>query len=234
MNRAKFYAELRKASSGVFGTSMSQKQVDGCEALLAATEAQPLTYRAYLLATAYHETAYTMQPVRETLASTDAQAVNRLERAWKAGKLGQVRSPYWRFDASGKTWLGRGYVQLTHRDNYAKAAAITDVDLLGDPNKAMHPTVAAKILVEGCRIGMFTGKKLADYLPGDYVGARRIVNGTDKASAIAGYARAFDAALTAAGASTPKTTTTPAPAPSGGWFGVLLAMLAAIFGGKKK
>lgn len=35
-------------------------------------------------------------------------------------------------------------------------------------------------------------------------------------------------------ASTPKTTTTPAPAPSGGWLGALLAMLAAIFGGKKK
>ena len=212
MNRATFYDAIRS----LFGGTIRQSQIDGCEALLAATDGLLITHRAYLFATALHETASTMQPVRETLAKTDESAVNRLESAWKAGKLGQVKTPYWRFDTQGKTWLGRGYVQLTHRDNYQKAAALTGVDLLGDPNKAMQPTVAAKILVDGCIIGIFTGKKLSDYLPGDYKGARRVVNGQDKAAAIAGYAVAFEAALRAAGASEAVSTPKPAPKPSPG------------------
>lgn len=204
MNRAAFFSHVRSKLG-----RLSQKQVDGFEIILAASEGLPRSHQAYLLATAYHETAATMQPVRETLAATDQAAVNRLERAWKAGKLKSVKTPYWRFDASGKTWLGRGYVQLTHRDNYAKAAALTGVDLLGDPGRAMNPTVAAKILVEGSQVGLFTGKKLSDYLPGDYLGARKIINDTDKAQLIASYAEIFDRALQAAGVSdTPEKTVT--------------------------
>lgn len=200
MKREAFFATVR-AKLG----RLKQSQVDGFEVILAACDGLPRSHRAYLLATAWHETAATMQPVRETLATTDQAAVNRLEKAWKAGRLKSVKTPYWRFDASGKSWLGRGYVQLTHRDNYAKAAALTGVDLLGDPNRAMNPTVAAKILVEGSQVGLFTGKKLADYLPGDYLGARHIINGTDKAQLIASYAEIFDRALQAAGVSdTPR------------------------------
>lgn len=54
-------------------------------------------------------------------------------------------------------------------------------------------------MVDGMEAGRFTGKKLSDYLPGDYVNARRIINGTDKAEQIAGYARQFEAALKAGG-----------------------------------
>jgi hypothetical protein len=46
--------------------------------------------------------------------------------------------------------------------------------------------------------GWFTGKKLEDYIFGntcDYVGARKIVNGTDRAETIAGYAEKFQSAL---------------------------------------
>lgn len=199
MNRAAFYAALRKRDSGIFGTSLRQAQVDGMERLLSAVHGRPVSHAAYLLATAYHETGFTMQPIREAFGKSDGDTINRLEKAWKAGKLGQVRAPYWRPDATGKAWFGRGYVQLTHRDNYAKAAAITGVDLLSDPSKAMHPEIAATILVEGCTAGIFTGARLSQYLPGDYVGARRVVNGQDKAHQIATYARAFEAALLAAG-----------------------------------
>ena len=199
MNRSTFFAALRKRGSGVFGTSLKQTQVDGLERLLSATSSRPISHVAYLLATAFHETGGNMQPIREAFGKSDGDTINRLEKAWKAGRLGQVRTPYWRPDASGKSWFGRGYVQLTHRDNYARAAAVTGVDLLGDPSKAMHPEVAAKILVEGCESGLFTGKRLSDYLPGDPVNARRVVNGTDKAALIAGYAKAFEAALREAG-----------------------------------
>lgn len=244
MTRADFYAALRRSGSGVFGTSLSQRQVDGIEALLAATDGLPITHRAYLLATAYLETDHTMQPVRETLAGTDDEAIRRLERAWAKGRLEGVRRPYWRRDADGKTWLGRGYVQLTHRDNYVRAGRELGVDVVADPGLAMQPTIAAQILVRGCQEGWFTGKRLSDYLPGDYLGARRIVNGTDRAADIARYAEAFEAALqllpdpvepvpvapTPVDASPPadpvvKDPLTPAP---GGW-GALWKILAALF-----
>lgn len=191
---AEFFAEVRKR----FGR-LSQAQVDGFNIILKAAEGRQISHVAYILATAWHETDKTMQPVRETLANTDAQAVARLEKAWKAGKLPQVKIPYWRYDDTGRTWLGRGYVQLTHKDNYRRAAAMVSVDLLGNPSLAMRPDIAAKILVEGCAVGLFTGKPLSNYLPGDYVNARRVVNGLDKAQTIAGHAAAFEAALRAGG-----------------------------------
>lgn len=198
MNREAFYASLRARGSGVFGTSLTQGQVDGLEAILAACDGLPVTHAAYILATAYHETARTMQPVRETLASTDDQAIARLDKAFASGRLKSVKNPYWRKDADGKTWLGRGFVQLTHKTNYARAGRELALDLVGNPSLAMQPTVAALILVRGSAEGWFTGKKLSDYLPGDYVQARRIINGMDRAQDIAGYARAFEAALIAA------------------------------------
>lgn len=203
----------------LFGGSLTHAQVSGCELLLAATAQLDTEYRAYILATAYHETAHTMQPVRETLASSDTQAVARLESAWNKGKLPWVSRPYWRFDGEGKTWLGRGYVQLTHKANYARAGEELGVDLVGNPSAAMNPDLAAQILVRGCMGGWFTGQRLSDYLPGDYKGARRVVNGTDRAAEIARYASKFEAALLAMPAA-PQ-----APASGIG----LLAALAAFF-----
>lgn len=200
MKKDAFYTVVRSK----FGR-LKPQQVEGFEVILAATDGLPRSHRAYLLATAWHETGATMQPLKETeragVKRTDQQVVNILDSAWKAGRLGQVKVPYWRFDDGGKAWFGRGYVQLTHRANYAKAAALVGVDLLGDPSRALRPDTAAEVLVTGSEIGMFTGLKLSDFLPGDYVGARKVINGTDKAPLIAGYAEIFDRALQAAGVS---------------------------------
>jgi len=87
-----------------------------------------------------------MQPVREAMASTDAEAIARLERAWAAGRMTGVRTAYWRRDADGKSWLGRGYVQLTHKSNYIRAGRELGVDLVGNPDLAMDPAIAARIL----------------------------------------------------------------------------------------
>lgn len=203
MNRAAFFAGVRSRTSGVFGTSLSQAQVEGIEAILDEAERRrvPLRHLAYILATAYHESAHTMQAVRETLAKTDDGAIATLEKAWKAGKLPWVSKPYWRKDANGKAWFGRGLVQLTHKANYLKMALIIGADLVGDPSKALELSTAVRILFEGMVLGSFTGRALADYIDdgkADYVGARRIVNGTDRAELIAGYASAFEAALIAA------------------------------------
>lgn len=204
MNRANFYASARQRASGIFGTSLSQSQVNGVEAILDEAERRgtPLRHLAYILATAYHESAHTMQAVRETLASTDEGAIRALENAWKRGKLPWVKTPYWRKDAEGKSWFGRGLVQITHRANYAKLGLLIGVDLTKDPSKALELLTAVQILFVGMELGSFTGKSLFDYIAdgrADYEGARRIVNGTDKAALIAGYAKAFERALVAAG-----------------------------------
>ena len=53
----------------------------------------------------------------------------------------------------------------------------------------------------GMRDGTFTGKRLADYFTAktsDWVNARKIVNGLDRAKDIAGYGRRFHSELLAA------------------------------------
>ncbi|EXL04016.1 glycoside hydrolase family 19 protein [Aquamicrobium defluvii] len=195
---------------------------------------------AYVLATAHHETAGTMKPVRETLASTDAKAKELLTKAWRAGKMKWVTRDYW----SGG-FFGRGYVQLTHEENYRKAGQKLGVDLVGNPSKALDPDIAVEILVLGMRDGWFTGKRLSDYITlsrSDYTGARRIVNGTDRADMIAGYAKTFNALLMAEGygvepqsppaevAPRGDTSSIAAPAPRNGLWAVILAIILKLFG----
>jgi hypothetical protein len=200
MNAA-FYAGARQ----LFGGELTQGQVNGFEVIGEAWDkagdGNP-RHLAYIFATALHETAKTMQPVRETLAKTDAKAKEILTKSWKAGKLPWVKSDYW----SGG-FFGRGYVQLTHKANYQKAGEKLGLDLVSDPSKAMIPEVAALILVRGMLEGWFTGKKLSDF-KSDFVSARAVVNGSDRATLIAAYAYHFLEALQAAAAPS-----APSPAP---------------------
>ena len=73
-----------------------------------------------------------------------------------------------------------------------------DVDLQGHPELALEPAVATQILFVGMREGRFTGKRLRDYFSAekeDWVNARRIVNGLDRANLISSYGRAYYAAI---------------------------------------
>ena len=200
INRKFLYDEIR---GKLFPDGLQQHQVDGIEAILDEWEnkysGNDDRWLAYILATAYHESAYTMQPVRETLAASDTQASARLENAWDAGKLSWVSKPYWRPDGDGKAWFGRGLVQITFKDNYKKlGTAIGNAKLATDPSEALKMDVAIDIMFVGMEKGLFTGKKLADYFDKneqDWVNARRIVNGLDRADKIAGHAKAFYAAI---------------------------------------
>lgn len=136
---------------------------------------------AYVLSTALWETNHTVKPVREAYW---------LSENWRKRNLRYY------------PWYGRGYVQLTWERNYRYAGDKIGVDLITDADVALRPDVAAKVLVQGSLEGWFTGKKLADYITlqkSDFEGARRIINGTDKARTIAGIAREYDAALLAEG-----------------------------------
>ena len=199
MDRVLFFDAVRDA---LFKGEITQLQVVGITAILDAWERRfadaDRRWLAYILATAFHETAYTMQPVRETLAESDARAIEILEAAFSGGRLSWVRTPYWRPDEDGRSWLGRGLVQLTHKRNYEAMSVLTGIDLVAEPDRAMEMDVAVTILIEGMLQGSFTGHKLEDHLnetTEDWLNARRIVNGTDRAEKLAAYAMAFDAAI---------------------------------------
>ena len=203
IDRTRLFDHIRRP---LFDGRLSQGQVSGIEAVIDRFEAVEPDgdgrFLAYMLATAHHETGRRMQPVRETFAETDAAAVARLDRAFAAGRLPAVTRPYWRPDAGGRSWFGRGFVQLTHRGNYERMSALTGIDLVADPARAMALDVSAAILVDGMRAGAFTGRRLAHYFDGthcDWTGARRIINGLDRAALVAGYGRAYFAAVSAAG-----------------------------------
>ncbi|MBB3905143.1 hypothetical protein [Methylobacterium brachythecii] len=203
LDRAAFYKAVRTAP---FGKGLSSAQVAGMEAILnAAPSLLGTTSLGYSLATTFHETARTMQPIEE----------------YGRGK-GRSYGPtgFW----------GRGFVQLTWEANYAKATARlrqlgilnASEDLVKTPKLAMRLDVAAAILFYGMVEGWFTGRKLADYFAGgryDPVGARHIINGTDDDDLIAGYCGHFVDALRAAGHSIIPTAAAmqvaAQPAPSG-------------------
>ncbi len=205
MNRAVFFDHVRP----LFGNRMTQAQVAGVGLILDEGAARGITDNrkvAYALATAFHETGRRMQPVREGFAKSSEAAVRYLESNWAKGRLKSVKTPYWRPDADGKAWFGRGLVQITHKRNYALLGPLVGVDLLADPELACDPLVSVKILYEGMfravsLKGDFTGRSVEEFIDGpkcDYVGARKCVNGTDQARKIAGYAEKFETALNAA------------------------------------
>jgi hypothetical protein len=199
INRKFFFNQVR---THLFDGSLTQSQVEGLSAILDRWERDMPEaddrWLAYMLGTAHHETGRTMQAVRETFASTDDRAIAILEKAFNAGKLTWVKTPYWRKDTNGGSWLGRGLVQLTHKTNYVTMKRETGIDLVGNPALAMKLDVAVAIMFIGMIKGSFTGKRLADYFSPtkeDWTNARRIINHIEKAALVGSYAKAYYGAI---------------------------------------
>lgn len=204
VDRAGFFTTVRGA---VFGGRLKQGQVDGMDCILGAWDASAFTDRrwlAYMLGTAYHETAFTMQPIKEYGTAAYFRRMYDItgDRPKLATQLGNTTP------GDGAKYCGRGFVQLTGKSNYQRASALLGVDLVGTPDLAMDRDIAAKIMFEGMTVAdivfgdnkstdpdyTFTGKSLESYFNDtveDWVEARRIINGTDHAEMIAATARKF-------------------------------------------
>lgn len=184
-NREKFYKSYRHN----FGKIRLSKTVDTINAILdrAEREHTPANRLAYMFATCYHE-------ARHRQYKHDFYPITE-RGSWK-----YITRQYW-YNTRVRGWLGndtideawkfrgRGLVQLTGETNYEK------FNIQDNPEIALDPKMAVRILFEGMERGVFTGRALRHYFgmdKKDYHNARRIINGTDKASLIAHYAEGFE------------------------------------------
>jgi putative chitinase len=181
IDRKAFFAGIRVSP---FPGKLTSGQVAGISAILDEWERRKLSdlrWLAYMLGTVKWETDHTMQPIVE------------------GGSQKYLRSKkYW-------PWTGRGFVQLTWKRNYdafrAPVLKLFGVDIIENADNALLLGPASYIMFEGMLLGKFTGKKLSDYFSAaktDWLNARRIINGTDRAAEIAQIAKLFYADLTAA------------------------------------
>ena len=174
-NYRKYLGKLRKSQVG---------PLEALAVMLLNDTRLTMKQKAYVMATVHHETAATYRPL-------DEYGKGKGRRYGKPDKQ------------TGKIYYGRGYVQLTWKENYRKMGKLLNVDLVNHPEKAKDPKIAYEILIVGMKRGLFTGKALGDYISPqktDYRRARQIVNGMDKASHIAKLAVKFEKVLKA----TPK------------------------------
>ncbi|MET0383716.1 MAG: C1 family peptidase, partial [Burkholderiaceae bacterium] len=117
----------------------------------------------------------------------------------------------------GALYKGRGFVQLTGHDNYAKYGALVGIDLVSLPQLANAPEVAAVLLASF--LHSHAEAIRADVAAGDLAAARKIVNGgthgLDQFKSVFDLAKkAFaQAAATSAAADGPAT---PSRRPAGG------------------
>lgn len=201
-NSKAFFDRVRDVD--LLGPTLSPSEVAGCTAILEACASWPVSHVAYALATAYHETAGTMQPIKEIGGPDYFRRMydKTGNRPNVAADLGNTEP------GDGAKFAGRGYPQLTGRRNYARADRELGLngELLRNPDLAMRPDLAARIMEAGMREGWFTGKGCAAYLPAKgagtraaFIAARRIINGTDRAEKIAEHAMDFQEALQAGG-----------------------------------
>lgn len=187
MNCSRFYKAVQ---AEFFNGRLSQQQTDGMAAILERWNGSSFTdlrWLAYIFGTVYHETARTMAPIEE-------YGKGKGRRYGK--KIKQSGQPYTTPD---HIYYGRGYVQLTWFENYDKMGRILGIPLLQHPELALVPEHAADIMFEGMTKsvsfkGDFTGHYLEQYFNDtmeDWINARRIINGLDRAELIAGYAKRF-------------------------------------------
>lgn len=191
LDRAAFFEHLR---APIFGGRISQDQVTGCEAILDAMAGEPISWCAYALATARHETGGRMQPNTESLNYSVSGLLNtfgrhRISRA-DAERLGRkpgegalplarqraianiIYGGSWGRDNLGNTqpddgwtYRGRGLSHVTGRRNYRVSGEALGIDLVSAPERMLELETAVREIVSGMIEGRYTGHSFVRHLP---------------------------------------------------------------------
>lgn len=167
----------------IFGSIKSTKTVDNLKLIIAAAAQYKASQNqlAYIIATAYHETAHDFIPKYEF-----GNKEYFVRKYWLNSRVAKWLGNDDALDAF--ECRGRGLVQITGEDNYIKFGIRDNPDMALEINKAIE------ILFVGMLQGIFTGKKLSKYINDDicyFISARYVVNGNDRAEKIADYAKKF-------------------------------------------
>lgn len=173
--------DLDKVISSIPYPDVRSYAWDSIPLIIRAAEAANVTDKgqiAYILATAEHE-------------SRLGQWMEEFASGWAYEYRSDLGNTQY---GDGPRYKGRGFVQITGRRNYADWSKRLGIDLVGSPTLAQDWEIAAKILVIGARDGTFTGYRLSHFISGatrDFRGARRIINGLDRAGLIAAIAEEY-------------------------------------------
>ena len=207
INRKFFFDHIKTA---LFGGSFKQSQVDGLNYILDIWERDHATWDdrwlAYALGTTHLETGAAMQPINERGGPKyfEANYGPGGHNPKRAKNMGNTKV------GDGARFHGRGFVQLTWKVNYQSMSThLTKafgkaINLVDEPDLALKPEYAAEIMFHGMNVGAFTGKKFSNYftknpngMPAkdNWVGARAMINGSDKAAVIAGFGKTYYSAL---------------------------------------
>lgn len=187
VDRKNFYDKVRKE---FFNGKLSQSQVEGMEAILNKWDSSRFTdlrWLAYMLGTVYHETAKTMYPIEEYGKGKGRPYGSKIMHS------GQT------YFSPDKIYYGRGFIQLTWYENYNLMGKLLKLPLLENPELLLNIKVATDVMFEGMTKGLsgkgdFTGVSLEKYFNStteDWVSARKIINGLDRADIIAAYGKRF-------------------------------------------
>lgn len=198
----KGYDIIRKELAG---GKITPEQFKGFERVVSALDAdKDYSYPqgAYVLATIWHETATRMTPIGEY-----GKGKGRAYGTWLTNSKGER---YCYKDFSKKSvylerdypflYYGRGDTQNTWWDNYDKLSKVFKVDFLRNPDLLLTDEWSTPVTLYSMKVGLYTGRKLSTFVNSnkqDFVEARRVINGVDKADKIAKEALVFLRALRA-------------------------------------
>ena len=212
IDRKKFFDGYRQK----FGR-LRTAQVPAIEFILTSLERdrhiEDIRWGAYMLATTKWETGDTFRPIKEY--GTRQYFIKRYGSQTAVGKILGNDTP-----EEGSDYAGRGYTQNTGENNYemlerelpkaypeviarwevqhGRKFDLTVGDQANDshdPDALLDPEISYIAMSYAMRYGKYTGKRLSYYINDatcNYLLARKIINGQDKAKRIADYAEAFE------------------------------------------